>query len=498
MGESPPSLGRKIAVGSVWTVTMRFAIRGVGFISLLILARLLVPADFGIVAKAVMLYSILDILTQFGLEAALIRDQKATSSHYNTVWTLHVLRGAVIATILLVLAYPAAVFLREPALSTIIPFYALASVLRGFANVGTVDFRKQLNFDRDFIFVILKKLSAFTTTISIALIWKTYWALVAGVVAGALVELISSFKLSPYRPRFSLSEWRSLFNFSKWIFAHEIAGALSTKLDIFILSRFSSTAIVGTYTVASEIGRTPTTEFAMPIARALMPGLSTISDNKPEFQTLYANVLSLLLLITVPAALGLRFLSGPLTDLILGDAWTEMAPLLALLALLGITRTVPSLSIASFVAFGRVDVLSRLSLLDLALRAALLPIGFFSGGVQGMVLALLATEALRSILSLIAQIHLGMITVPALVSGTWRSIVSASFMYFALSSFDLPHYFGLSPSSFTALTIQVASGILFYSVCLLGLWQFNGRPFGPEQLILQMLRRSRRTPPLTT
>ena len=87
------SLGRDIARGAIWTVASRFAVRGVGIISTLILARILVPDDFGLIAQAMLIVEVLQTATEFGVQIPLIQNQNATKAHYNTGWTLKIIRG---------------------------------------------------------------------------------------------------------------------------------------------------------------------------------------------------------------------------------------------------------------------------------------------------------------------------------------------------------------------------------------------------------------------
>src|SRR5689334_2895823 len=107
------ALGARVVRGAFWTVAMRTSVRLVGIVSVLILARLLVPEDFGIVAQAAMFYSFVELVTALGLESALIQNQAAGREHYDTVWTLNVLRGLLNGSVLALIAYPAAVFLRQ-------------------------------------------------------------------------------------------------------------------------------------------------------------------------------------------------------------------------------------------------------------------------------------------------------------------------------------------------------------------------------------------------
>ncbi len=139
-----------MAKGAAWMVAMRIAIRAIGLVSIVILARLLVPADFGLVALATMLYGLIEVMGQFGFDVVLIQNQSAGRRHYDTAWTLTVIRNLVLAGLLAAGAPWAAGFFEEPRLQSILYWLALAALVEGFANIGVVNFRKELRFHKDF------------------------------------------------------------------------------------------------------------------------------------------------------------------------------------------------------------------------------------------------------------------------------------------------------------------------------------------------------------
>lgn len=486
------SLGARVARGSFWTVGMQLAIRLLGIVSVLILARLLVPEDFGIVAKAAMLQGILELLTTFGLDSALISDQKATRAHYNTVWTLNVLRGFGIAGILAASAYPAAVFFNEPKLDTVIYCYAGVTALRGFVNVGIVDFRKLLTFNRDFTFNVLVKVSSFVATIAFALVWRNYWAFVVGVAVGAAVSVLASFRMSSYRPLLTLSEWRPLFHFSKWMLVSSFAGSISSKLDTLVLSRFAPTASLGFYTVSYEIASAPSSELAMPVARAVMPGLAVLNETRGQFAGMYERALSLVLFLAIPAACGMSVLARDITEVALGDQWLDAAALIQILAFVGIFRAVMSLSTAGYISFGRVDVLAKVSMVGLVLRAACLFAGWVWGGVEGVAWGVLASSALYAGCTLFTQRALGMLGLGSLLRRTWRTSAAAAVMFALLSQItpdQISAWIGAGPV--IGLLTAVLGGVCIFCACLFGLWTLSSRSDGPEALVVDYMRSRR-------
>jgi len=186
------SVGHAMAKGAVWMVFFRVVERSIGLVSTVILARLLIPADFGLVAMAMSLIAILELMNSFSLDMALIQNQSATEHHYNTAWTLNVLMGLISALALALLAVPAAWFYHEPRLEMVIYVLAFGMLIQGMENIGTVAFRKEMRFDQEFKFLVLKKLAPFTVTVTLAFLWQNYWALIFGMLVGRITNVALS------------------------------------------------------------------------------------------------------------------------------------------------------------------------------------------------------------------------------------------------------------------------------------------------------------------
>lgn len=135
------TIGRSIAKGAAWMVMFRAVERSIGIVSTLILARLLMPADFGLIAMAMSFVAILELLWTFTFDNALIQNTAADRSHYDTAWTLNICLGTLIAIGLLAVAYPASWFYDDPRLIPIILCLAGGAAIQGFENIGVVGFR---------------------------------------------------------------------------------------------------------------------------------------------------------------------------------------------------------------------------------------------------------------------------------------------------------------------------------------------------------------------
>ena len=298
------SLREKLALGAFWTIAFRIATRFIGIISTAILARLLVPADFGLVALAATSVALLNAFTEFGPEQYLISHQESGRDEYDTAWTLQICRGLSVAALMFIFAEEIAGFFDEPRLVDIVTFMSLGILVRSFANIGIVDFRKKLNFEKDFRMLLIPRLSSFFITIILAFILKNYWALVGGYIVGHIAHFITSYAMHHYRPRISLAAFGKVFRFSKWLFVNSTLQFLINKFDTFLIGRVLGPRILGLYSLSFEISTLATTELAAPIRRAILPGYSKVAHDLSAVRELYLDVFALSMMVTLPVAFG--------------------------------------------------------------------------------------------------------------------------------------------------------------------------------------------------
>ena len=285
------SVRQNIARGAVWTVLYRWIDRGLGFVSTLILAHLLVPSDFGLVAMGSSVTGLLVLLTYFGLDTALLRQKEATEEHFNAVWTLNFLCGCGMAIVMLALAVPAARFYREPRVIAVVCALAAAPFLQGLENVGVIKFRKDMRFDREFRYMSATRIVKFVTTVLLALTLRTYWALVIGILVWRAASVGLSYLMQPFRPRFSLRSLGELMHFSKWLMLHNALSFLRDRSSDFVVGRLAGSSSLGLFSVAAEISDMPGTELVGPINRAVLPAYMTIAHDLPALRREYLSVL---------------------------------------------------------------------------------------------------------------------------------------------------------------------------------------------------------------
>lgn len=168
------TVGQHMVRGSAWAVGWRWAVRSIGLVSTIILARLLTPADFGLVAMAMVVVGFIEIFGETGQALALLRYKNPTREHYDTAWTLQVAIGILLAVVMIAAAPLGAIYFNEPRVQPLIYFLSLRALIGGFENIGIVAFRANLDFQRDFLFGLYQKLSTFFLTIGLAIYLRDY------------------------------------------------------------------------------------------------------------------------------------------------------------------------------------------------------------------------------------------------------------------------------------------------------------------------------------
>jgi len=214
---------------------MRWAIRGIGLVSTVILARLLTPDDFGVVAMAMVAVALLEVFTQSGVDLALLRTTEPTREHYNAAWSLEIIQGVLLAIVLFMTAPWVGSHFDDARVTDVIRVLSLRALIGGFQNIGVVNFRRDLAFGREFQFGVFKKLSTFVVTIASALILNNYWALVIGQVVGKVLEVGISYRMSAYRPRFSLERVGEIWGFSQWLILSRFARLVNKQFDRWVV-----------------------------------------------------------------------------------------------------------------------------------------------------------------------------------------------------------------------------------------------------------------------
>ena len=481
----------RTARGAGWIFAFRAVTRVVGTASTFILAMLLLPVDFGVVALGTAFMQSVEILAYVGVEDALVREKSPDRAMYDTGFTLNLLRGGLMALVLIGVAVPVADFYREPELVNVLVALGLAALLEACGNIGMVDFRRNFQFDREFMWLTLPRLVQVVVTIVGAIILRSYWALIIGVVVLRIVKLVLGYRLHPYRPRLSLSAWRHLLGYSAWSWAVSIAILLREKAPTALIGRILEPQYVGMFTIGSDLAGLPVSELVAPASRAAFSGFSVGRHEGVAASATYIDVVSVLAAVTLPAGVGLSMVADPLVRLALGPSWLEAVPMIELLGLHAAIAVFGYLGWTLFFAHGRLLLVFGITMVSALVRAVLLIVLLPSYGLIGAALAILASALFEDVAYIqLLRRNFGA-SFSALIGRCWRQFAATGVMAAAL------HFVGLGWVATSGgrvdllwhISEAVPAGALLYGVSLLALWSLSGRPAGPEADMLAYLRR---------
>jgi O-antigen/teichoic acid export membrane protein len=478
-----------IARGAAWMVLFKMAERSLGLISTLILVRVLAPTDFGIVAMAISFIAMAELLSAFGFDIALIHNQNASESHYHTAWTCNLVLGLLITTVMIAAAQPVASFYGRPEVFWVVVALGFGATLTGMENIGVVAFRKDLQFHREFMFLLSKKLAAVLITVPLAFWLRSYWALVIGTLSSRLFSTLLSYAVHPFRPRFSIVHMRELMGFSRWMLVSNVVIFFKERSTDFVIGSIQGPRALGLYNVSNELSQLPMTELAAPINRALIPSFARIQDDLGRVHAAFGNSIGWLAVALIPAAAGICAVAPHLVPVLLGPQWLDAVALMQVLSIAGGLIALHSPICALIIATGRpgrVAACHAFFVVVLITGLVLLVPKWASIGAAWAVLsaAALATPAylfqLRRSVGYRLRDLLGVLIRPLLASLVMVFIIRMLVPPPAPVSDVL--------SNILLLLGAVAIGVVSYVLALGLLWLASGRPSGVESSATEYLR----------
>jgi lipopolysaccharide exporter len=479
----------QMAKGSAWMIAQRWGIRLTGLVSTVVLARLLQPSDFGIVAMAMVFVGLLEILNQTGQKLAIIRHTDPTAAHFDTAWTISVIGGIVIGAMIVLLAPLTTFYFHEPRAIPVMQCLALRAVLGGLENIGVVVFRRDLRFDRFFRYNIYPKLISFFVTVGLAILWKSYWALVVGILTSQLAAIILSYVMHPYRPHFSIAKIGEIWAFSSWSFLKTLGGYLNSQIDQVAVGGAVGTGAMGSYAVAADLASSPILEINDPMVAVLYPVMSAMRGDVARMRDLYLKTLGWSVVICISAGVGIALVAHDMVRVVLGPNWSFSEPLIRWLALGTGLLGLSSGAYTTFDVLGKPHLSARMQWVRLLLLfAAVIPVAFLFKDAQGVAAVRMAVTALF-IPSLLLAVGREMdISARDYLIVFWRPCTAGLAM--CLVIYPLNTVF--TPGG-SRLMLDVAMGAVTFMATLLLLWKIDGQPASPERDVMLSFARISRT-----
>lgn len=362
-------LDRKLIRSSAWVALSSGGTQVVALLVLVVLARLLTPHAFGLIALASLPLVALSYLQESGLTLAVIRRQTdveraaATQLVFGFCSSVLLYAGSFLGAPLLARLF------SQPELTRVLRVLALTLVLRGLTAAPGALLERELAFDKRARGDVAGALAQGIVSVASAVAGFGVWSLVAGQLANQAVQGACYWALAPFRPSPRLASWpmlRDLGRFGRHVAASNVLVLVNDNADNALIGRLLGASSVGLYNLAWRLANLPAIQIAFIVSRATFPVYSTVRDDLAEFREIFRATLRRISFLSIPVAVGLLVAAHPIVVGVFGERWHAAIGPLQALVLFGMIRTLAGVTSSVFQASGRPQLNYQLGLLEMA------------------------------------------------------------------------------------------------------------------------------------
>jgi O-antigen/teichoic acid export membrane protein len=381
-GGGNQGLGRTAARGAAVTMTGQVARILLQVVSVVVLAKLLTPHDYGLVAMVMAIAGLADIFRDFGLSTAAVQARDLTREQRDNLFWLNSGLGAVLCAIIAAGGGLFANFYGEPDVAEIARLLAFTFLLNGIGTQYRADLSRRLRF-RSLAFAdIVGQLAGFGAGLGLALAGAGYWALVAQQLVQAATTLIYLGGAARWLPR----RWSRdagmgpLLRFGRNMVGMQVVGYVNGNLDSVVIGRVFGAATLGVYNRAFQLLMAPLTQIRAPTTTVALPVLSRLDDEPDKYASFVARGQVALGYSIVPALAIVAAAAEPVVALFLGDRWESVTPLLRILAFAGAVNLLAYVGYWVFLSRNLTGQLLRFTLVTFVARVVFIFVGIRYAG----------------------------------------------------------------------------------------------------------------------
>jgi O-antigen/teichoic acid export membrane protein len=379
------SLQKKTISGLFWTFSQQFSVQLISFVVSIILARLLIPAEFGLIAMIAIFIGIGNILIDSGLTSSLIRTNAISQRDLSTVFYVNVISSIVIYLIIFFFAPAIAAFYKQPALRLIIRVYTLSFIINSFATVQATLLSKEMNFKKQMIIqipiVIVSGVAGIIMAYNGLGVWTFVWMNLINASLNVLLHWINS----EWYPKL-IFDWPSFRKHIKFGYKLMFSGLLDQffeNLYAIIIGRFFSPGSLAMYNRAYTLQMLPVQNISSALTKVTYPLFAKIQDDDEKLRSAYQKILIQVIFWTVPVMLIMQLSAKPLISFLLTDKWLGAVPYLRILCFCGILYPLHIYNLNILLVKGRSDLFFKLEIVKKIVFVSGIPL-FFIYKIEGL------------------------------------------------------------------------------------------------------------------
>lgn len=398
-------LGRVALSGGLLTGLAQAIKIAVSFISVVVMARLLVPEDFGLVASISPLLAFVGLFSNLGLQQAIVQRPTITHDHLNQLFWITMLVGVVASAIVIASAPLAAGFYGDERIRGLMMLAAVPMLLGGLSAVPLSLLNRNLRFGALALNEVLIAVGGFLCAVIAALAGLGYWSLIIGGIGSAVISVLAAWRAAPWMPgRPTLRVQSELLSFGMNLTGFNLVNFFSRHLDTILIGRFAGIEPLGYYDRAYKLLMFPLQNVSQPLSRLMLPLLSRIQQDKPRFRSVYLQTNWALGLLMMPGIAAATMTAHEVIGLFFGERWLPVAPIFAWLGIAGFSQVVTTTNGWIFICQGRTKEMFRTGIFTAATTIASFIVGL-QWGVVGLAAAYAITAYTLRIPVLVAVLH---------------------------------------------------------------------------------------------
>jgi O-antigen/teichoic acid export membrane protein len=396
------TLHQKTASAAKWSAVDVFMRQGVQFVVSVVLARLLAPEDFGVIAMLAMFIGVAGIFIDSGFSAALIQRRNTTLTEESTVFYFNLGMGAATALLLCAAAPWIAAFFKQPVLQYLSYAMAFNLFVGAFGGMHTTLLSREMNFRTLAKVGAVSSVAAGGLAVYMASQGYGVWSLAGHSVASGIITVLLLWRWHPWRPAwaFNFASLRSFFRFGGYTMAATLTDVFSANLYLILIGKMYSVRDAGLYSRAQNTQQLPVTLMMGIINRVAFPTFASVAEDKARLVRGLRQAQALAMLVSLPVSVGVIILAEPLVLTLFGAQWQPCVPILQVLGLGGLLWPLHVLNLNILSAQGRADVFFWLTILKKIFTISLTVAASFYG-----IMAIAWAQVAISVFAYFANTH---------------------------------------------------------------------------------------------
>jgi len=359
-------IAKRTVRGLIWSYTVYFGSRLFTLLSTAVLARLLVPDDFGLISYALLLLNFIDATQDFGVKDALIYSSERLDDTADSAFLMNLGIGLLQYGLAFVLAPLSLHLVDDPRIVLMLRLMSLAFIFNALGNTHDALLQKELLFKQRYLPDLYSAVIKGIAAIVLAFMGFGVWSLVASHVIGAAVRMIGKWLLCSWRPRFRffMDRARVLWGYGVYILLFNVLGVALEQADQMFIGLLLGETQLGYYSIASRVPEMILVNFSLVLTKVIFPAYTKLKDDRARLVEGFLTTTKFTAFVTVPIGLGIVAIAPEMVPVVFGEQWEPAVILVQVLALLGMVATLPWSAGDVFKAVGRPDISTKLLLVE--------------------------------------------------------------------------------------------------------------------------------------